>query len=188
MIMYITFIKKHLIENSIAFMMVYVAALMMTYQSNFDVTVGSYLYLPIGAKILAFLLFGRSVLPGVIASCIFCGVFLFNAWGGHFIYGAIGAAAGAVAPLISMWIIEKFKIASYSSLSGINFRHILFLVLFTSIIHSLSRFVLYAKSGVFDISPVDFLQHYIVGDIIGGIVVIWMVLKIVPFIISTVRA
>ncbi len=30
MIMHITFIKKHLIENSIAFMMVYVAALMMT--------------------------------------------------------------------------------------------------------------------------------------------------------------
>ena len=96
--MHVTFIKKHLIENSIAFMMVYVAALMMTYQSNFDVTVGSYLYLPIGAKILAFLLFGRTVLSGVIASCIFCGVFLFNAWGGHLIYGAIGAAAGAVAP------------------------------------------------------------------------------------------
>ena len=188
MTMHITLIKKHLIENSIAFMMVYVAALMMVYQSDFDVQIGSYLYLPIGAKILAFLLFGRSVLPGVIASCIFCGVFLFNAWGGHFIYGVIGASVGAVAPLISMWIIEKFKIASYSSLSGINFRHVLFLVLFTSVIHSLSRFVLYAKSGVFDINPVDFLQHYIVGDIIGGIVVIWMVLKIVPSIISTVRA
>jgi hypothetical protein len=180
----ILFFKKHLIENGIAFMMVYVSALMMTYQSNFDVTIGSYLYLPIGAKILAFLLFGRSVLPGVIAACIFCGVFIFNAWGGHFVFGAIGAIAGAVAPLISMWIIEKFKISNFSNLGGINFRHILFLILFTSIIHSLSRFVLYAKSGVFDISPVDFLTHYIVGDVVGGLVVIWMVLKLVPFLID----
>jgi hypothetical protein len=183
----ILFFKKHLIENSIAFMMVYVAALMMTFPSNFDVTHGSYLYLPIGAKILAFLLFGRSVLPGVIAACIFCGVFLFNAWGGNFVYGVIGAMAGAVAPLVSMWIIEKFKIANFSSLGDINFRHILFLILFTSIIHSLSRFVLYAKSGVFEISPVDFLAHYIVGDMVGGLVVIWMVLKVVPFLIATAR-
>jgi hypothetical protein len=44
--------------------------------------------------------------------------------------------------------------------------------------------VIYAKSDVFIISPIDFLSHYLVGDMIGGIVVIWTVLKILPYLIS----
>jgi len=140
------------------------------------------------AKILIFLLFGRQVLPGVIASCIFCGIVLFNTWGGNPIYGAIGAIAGALMPLASMWIIERFNLANYSDLKNINFRHILFLIFFTAILHSLTRFVIYAKSAVFSVNPVDFLSHYLIGDMIGGIVVIWTVLKILPFMVSVARS
>jgi hypothetical protein len=47
--------------------------------------------------------------------------------------------------------------------------------------------VIYAKSEVFIISPIDFLSHYLVGDMIGGIVVIWTVLKIIPYLVSVSR-
>jgi len=180
--------KDLTVNNLIAFMAVFLASILMINLSAYDVEVGSYLYLPIGAKILVFLLFGRHVLPGVMASCIFCGVVLFDSWGGNFAWGAFGAIMGAIAPLASMWLIEKFKLANYSDLKNINFRHILFLIFFTAILHSLTRFVIYAKSAVFSINPVDFLAHYLVGDMIGGIVVIWTILKILPFIVSTARA
>ena len=160
--------KDLTVNNLIAFMAVFLSSILMINLSGYDVEVGSYLYLPIGAKILVFLLFGRHVLPGVIASCIFCGVVLFDSWGGNFAWGAFGAIMGAIAPLASMWLIEKFKLANYSNLKDINFRHILFLIFFTAILHSLTRFVIYAKSEVFSINPVDFLGHYLVVDTIKG--------------------
>lgn len=173
--------RAFLFNNLIAFLAIFLASIAMKYLSGFDAEIGSYLYLPIGAKILVFLLFGRHVLPGVIASCVFCGVVLFNSWGGNFAWGAIGAIMGAIAPLISIWFIHKLKIVDFSELKNIDFRHVLFLIFFTAIIHALSRFVIYAKSEVFTISPADFLSHYLVGDMLGGIVVIWIVLKILPY-------
>jgi len=180
-------VKSFAMSNLIAFLAIFFASVAMKYLSGFDAEVGSYLYLPIGAKILVFLLFGRHILPGVIASCIFCGVVLFDAWGGNFAWGAIGAIMGAVAPLVTIWFIQKLNMVNFSNFASIDFRHILFLIFFTAIIHALSRFVIYAKSEVFIISPIDFLSHYLVGDMIGGIVVIWTVLKILPFIVSAPR-
>jgi len=171
-------------NNLVAFLAIFLASVAMKYLSGFDAEVGSYLYLPIGAKILIFLIFGRQVLPGVMASCIFCGVVLFDAWGGNFVFGAIGAIMGAIAPLASIWLVQKLGMVNFTNLVNIDFRHILFLIFFTAIIHALSRFVIYAKSEVFSISPIDFLSHYLVGDMIGGIVVIWTVLKILPYFIS----
>ena len=171
-------------ENAIAFVSVFVASLLMKHLSGFEPEIGSYLYLPIGAKILVFLLFGRVVLPGVIASCLFCGIFLFNQWGGHLYWGAIGAVVGAMMPLLAMKIIEWLRIVDFSDLSKIDFRHVLFLIFFASILHALSRFALYAKGEIFTTSPVDFITHYIVGDMIGSIVVIWTTLKILPALIN----
>lgn len=172
------------IHNTIAFIAIFLAAVAMKYLSNFDVEIGSYLYLPIGAKIIVFLLFGKAVLPGVIAACLFCGIVLFNSWGGNLFWGGLGAIVGAIAPLMSMWIIEKLRVANFSNLANIDFRHVLFLIFLTAVIHALTRFVIYAKSEVFSISPVDFLAHYLVGDMIGGIVVIYTVLKLFPMVLS----
>lgn len=180
--------KSIIVDNLIAFIAVFLSSILMINLSGFDVQVGSYLYLPIGAKILVFLIFGKHVLPGVMFSCVFCGVVLFSSWGGNFVWGAAGAILGAITPIASIWILEYFKVANYSQLEKINFRHILFLIFFTSILHAISRFIIYAKSSVFTINPVDFLTHYLVGDMLGGIVVIWIVLKILPFVVSTVRA
>ena len=102
--------KSFVINNLIAFLAIFLASVAMKYLSGFDAEVGSYLYLPIGAKILVFLLFGRLVLPGVIASCIFCGIVLFDAWGGNFVFGAIGAIMGAITPLVTIWSIQKLKL------------------------------------------------------------------------------
>lgn len=180
--------STYISENLIAFMAVVLSSLLMINLSSFSVEVGSYLYLPIGAKILVFLIFGRHVLPGVILACLFCGIVLFSTWNGQLIWGGIGAIIGAATPLVSMWLIEYFKLANYSKLERINFRHILFLIIFTAVLHALGRFILYAKSSVFTINPVDFLGHYLIGDILGGIVVIWTLLKILPFVISTAKA
>lgn len=175
--------KENFLNNLIAFSAIFLASVTMKQLSGFDAEVGTYLYLPIGAKILVFLLFGRQILPGVIASCIFCGVVLFNSWGGNFAWGAAGAIMGAIAPLVSIWILQKLNLSDFTDLKNIDFRHILFLIFFTAIIHALSRFIIYAKSDVFSISPVDFLSHYLIGDMLGGIVVIWFVLKVLPFMV-----
>ena len=176
--------NEFLVNNTLAFFMVFLTSSLMLFGSDFEVKVGSYLYLPIGAKILAFLLFGRQVLPGVIVACLFSGVVLFDAWGGHYFYGALGAVLGAMTPLAAMWILDKSDVTNFKDLTDINFRHVLFLIFFTSVIHALSRFVLYAKNEMLSINPIDFLSHYLIGDMLGGIVVIWIVLKFTPYVVS----
>lgn len=170
--------------NLIAFFSVFVASLSMKYLSGFETEIAPYLYLPIGAKILIFLVFGKVVLPGVIASCLFCGYVLFGVWGGHMLWGAIGAIIGAMMPLLAMKVMEWLKIVDFSDLRKIDFRHVLFLIFFASILHALSRFALYAKGEIFSSNPVDFIAHYLVGDMIGGIVVVWTMLKVLPGLIS----
>ncbi|MCS5590558.1 MAG: MASE1 domain-containing protein [Candidatus Thioglobus sp.] len=170
-------------DNLVAFSAIFIASILMKYVSGFDAEVGSYIYLPIGVKILVFLLFGSRVLPGVLASCVFCGIVLFDSWGGNFAWGAAGAIMGAISPLIAIFILGMLKVSDFSNLKKIDFRHIILLILFTAIIHALSKFIIYAKSEVFSINPVDFLSHYLIGDMIGGIVVILAVLKIAPYLV-----
>ena len=100
------------------------------------------------------------------------------------LWGAIGAIIGAMMPLLAMKVMGWLKIVDFSDLRKIDFRHVLFLIFFASILHALSRFALYAKGEIFSSNPVDFIAHYLVGDMIGGIVVVWTLLKILPGLIS----
>ncbi len=175
-------IKKYLFENMVAFLSVFLAANIMILFGKLEMGIAAILYLPLGAKILMYLLFGFRVLPGILLACTTSGVVLLNSWDGHLLIGSISACAGTLAPIIAMWTMQITQVCDFSNLRNIDFRHILFLVVFTSIISALLKFFVFYDVNS-NIETVSFIAQDITGDILGSLLVIYFVLKaIVPLI------
>jgi hypothetical protein len=96
----------------------------------------------------------------------------------------LSACAGAVAPILAMCFMNLTHVSNFSKLSKIDFRHVLFLVVFTSVISALLKFFVYMQDVTLNINAVTFITHYIRGDVIGGLVVIYLALGFVAPIIE----
>ncbi|MDC9727348.1 MAG: hypothetical protein PSN35_05905 [Candidatus Thioglobus sp.] len=92
---------------------------------EYTVELSAWLYLPLGAKILMYLLFGFRVLPGILAACVTSGVVLFASWGDNLLLGVLSAGAGVIAPIVVMSGMKLAKICNFDYLGNIDFRHIL---------------------------------------------------------------
>ncbi|MBC8493650.1 MAG: hypothetical protein ISR70_01445 [Candidatus Thioglobus sp.] len=174
---------NYLAENLIAFLSVFFAAYLMTTFVNYTVELSALFYLPLGAKILMYLLFGFRIFPGILAACITSGVILFDSWGGNLLLGTLSACAGATAPIIVMSGMKLAKMCDFDHLGDIDFRHILTLVMGVSVVSSLLKYFVFAQSIYLDLAIFDFITHYIAGDVMGALLVIYLVLKVlVPLI------
>jgi integral membrane sensor domain MASE1 len=158
----------------------------MIWFGSFEIGLGSYLLLPLGAKILMYLLFGYRVFPGILAGCIAAGVLLFNSWNDQLLIGTMAACAGAIAPIIAMCLMKQTNVSNFSDLGQVDFRHVLFLIVFTSVISALLKFFVYMQDVTLNINAVTFITHYITGDVLGGLVVIYFALYVVVPIIQKV--
>ncbi|MCH9646314.1 MAG: MASE1 domain-containing protein [Proteobacteria bacterium] len=171
--------QNYLTENLIAFMSVFSMAYVMTWFGTFEAEVGHYLYLPLGAKILMYLLFGYRVFPGIIAACFAGGIVLMNAWNDNLLIGMMSACAGAIAPIVAMCIMKRTRVSNFANLGQVDFRHVLFLIVFSSVISALLKFFVYTQDLTLNIDAVTFITHYITGDVLGSLLVIYLTLHVI---------
>jgi|ETNmetMinimDraft_9_1059917.scaffolds.fasta_scaffold13429_2 hypothetical protein len=171
-------LKDHTAENAIAFLGVFIAAYTMTLFGEYDIEIGHYLYLPLGAKIIMYLLFGFTVLPGILFACVFSGIVLFNSWNDHLVLGTLAACAGVLAPIITMLLMRLLRVCNFSNLVNIDFRNVLLLIVLSSVISAVLKFFVYMQSVTLNLDTIDFITHYILGDVFGSLVVVYLVLKV----------
>jgi len=149
---------------------------------SIDITVGNYLWLPIGAKILAFLLFGFWAFPGVLIGSLMSGIFLYDSWNGNTIYGPLGTLAGVLAPMFAIGIMRFFSLSNFFEGGKLVYGHIIFLVILSSLINTLTKLFLYFDKieGVdgAEVDALKFLESYLTGDILGGLVFVFVAIKI----------
>ena len=69
----LSFFKTTLITAAVVFL----TSDLMSHFDAGDITIGNYLWLPMGAKILAFLLFGFWAFPGVLLGSLMSGVLIY---------------------------------------------------------------------------------------------------------------
>ena len=147
-----------------------------------DITVGNYLWLPMGAKILAFLLFGYWAFPGVLLGSLMSGVFLYDSWNGNTFYGPLGTLAGVMAPMLAVAIMRLFHLSNFFKDGKLVYGHIVFLVILSSLINTIAKLFLYIDKvkGVDgkEVDAIQFIQSYLTGDILGGLVFVFVVIKI----------
>lgn len=170
-----------LVNNLSIATIVFLTSALMGYMSGFDFTIGNYLWLPMGAKVLAFLIFGFWALPGVLLGSLMSGVFLYDFWSGNTFYGPLGTLAGVLAPFFAIMIMRYFRLSDFFDKDKIVFQHVIFLIILSSLINTLTKLFLYIDEvkniDGKEVEALNFIQSYLIGDVSGGIVFVIIILQ-----------
>jgi len=147
---------------------------------EWNITVGSMLYLPLGSWILVYLLYRERALIGLFTVTFMAAVYY--ELEEHLMIGF--TLINTFGPMITIHLLEKFHLADYKNFGTerIPLGHLLFLTLTASIINTLSKFIIYywdlefthAHSIWEDQGSINFLTTYLPGDIIGSTVYIFV--------------
>jgi len=148
--------------------------------TEWNITVGSMLYLPLGSWILVYLLYRERALIGLFTVTFMAAVYY--ELEEHLMIGF--TLINTFGPIIAIHLLEKFHLADYKNFGTerIPLGHILFLTLTASIINTLSKFIIYywdldfthAHSIWEDQGSINFLTTYLPGDIMGSTVFIFV--------------
>ena len=166
-------------HNFITFVLVVVSLLLVEGIGHIDFSNGNLLFLPLGAAILSYLLFGYGVLPGVALANMLIGYTLWNNWFGNGFAGFSGhVIIGSLAPIVAIQMMKSFGLSEFFEGKEINYRHVMFLVILAALLNTLGKFSLFYGVLQEDIKVVDFISTYLIGDILGGIVFIYAAVKL----------
>lgn len=168
-------------HNIMAVVLMLSAYFMIDSVGRLSLSEGSVLFLPLGAQVLAYLIFGYRVLPGIVAANFLVGCLLWNDWFGNGFYGFFGHVLfGSVAPIMAIYLMRSMHLSDFFKEGQINFRHIIFLILLTALISTLGKFFIYTNHIVETFDPVHFLWVHLVGGMLGGLVFVVLALKMLP--------
>lgn len=165
----------------IAIVILLFSALMSVIQTN-QITIGNYLWLPMGVKVLAYLIYGFKAFPGVLLGSLMSGILVYDFWNGNTFYGPLGSFAGALAPLLAIAFMRYFHLSNFFDQGRIQFTHVLLLILLSAIFNTLLKLFIYVgrvsdTTGA-QIDVVGFVQSYFIGDALGGVFFVLIALKI----------
>ncbi len=166
-------------HNFITFVLVVVSLLLVEGMGHIDFSNGNLLFLPLGAAILSYLLFGYGVLPGVALANTLIGYTLWNNWLGNGFAGFSGhVIIGSLAPIVAIQMMKSFGLSEFFEGKLINYRHVVFVVILAAMLNTLGKFSLFYGVLQEDIKVVDFISTYLIGDILGGFVFIYASVKL----------
>lgn len=160
-------------------MMVALSRVLISGLDSPDFVIGNYLWLPIGAAILSYLLFGFKVFPGVLLGYLIAEVLIEGSIADISQREFLSRTMSSVAPIMAISIMRLFSLSNFFDEDKINIGHIVFLVLLSAVTSTLLKtFFVYDKAEKFLADPVGHISSYLVGDMIGGIVFIYIGVKI----------
>jgi hypothetical protein len=175
----IEFFNNILINNFIVLLLV----LFVTF-INGDVVAfaGTQIWLQIGMITLCYLLFGYRVFFGILVAIELSGLLIWH-WDTSSPLNHLIAIVGAISPLLALYSMKVFKLSSFFEGEVLVFQHVIFLVLLTALYNTLMKFFVYTtvQNNFFPLDPAPvnitatkFIQSYLYGDILGGLVVLFI--------------
>tara|TARA_B100001094_G_scaffold163016_1_gene157785 strand:- start:213 stop:788 length:576 start_codon:yes stop_codon:yes gene_type:complete len=148
---------------------------------------GNLIWLPLGAMSLCFLLFGfRVVFAAILASQF--SEFWFHSQPFFDQVTLIRTISGAMGPAIAIASMRFFKLSNFFDGDKLVFHHLIFLAILTALFNTLTAFFVSSyivSNGQANetINATDFLRNYLMGDILGCLIVLFFAaLVVVPFI------
>ncbi len=176
-------IKQLVLHNLIALVMLASSRVLISGLDSPDFIIGNYLWLPIGAAILSYLLFGFKVFPGVLLGYLIAEVLIEGSIGDISQRQLLSRTMSSLAPIFAIIIMRVFSLSNFFDEDKVYMGHIIFLVLLSAVISTLLKtFIVYQTSEKFLLDPVGHIGSYLLGDMIGGIVFIYVGLKLVNLI------
>ena len=148
---------------------------------------GNLIWLPLGAMSLCFLLFGfRVVFAAILASQF--SEFWFHSQLFFDQVTLIRTVSGAIGPALAIASMRFFKLSNFFDGDKLVFHHLIFLAILTALFNTLTAFFVSSyivSNGQANetINATDFLRNYLMGDILGCLIVLFFsALVVVPFI------
>lgn len=157
--------------NLYALTLVFVSRYLAIPMDHFNSDIGNYLWLPMGAVILSYLLFGSRVFLGAFLGYLLAEVVV---EGGTAYIGqteVISRLVNALLPLLTIMVFKTLNLGDFIAQGKLNYRLLLPLVLVASFATTLTKTVLLYAPAQFSAGKVYF-QSYLIGDVIGGVVFI----------------
>jgi len=133
-----------------------------------DISIGSYLYLPLGAYAFCWVLFGKQGLPGQLLISLLMALY-WELDSKILIQFSLINVFGPVVAVSIFRVLEVYKFKDFKSETSIA---ILFLCIVLALLNTLSKFLVYFMTENQTTSAFDFLATYLPGDIIGSFVFI----------------
>jgi len=143
---------------------------------------GTQIWLQIGMITLCYLLFGYRVFFGILVAIELSGLLIWH-WDTSSPLNHLIAIVGAISPLLALYSMKVFKLSSFFEGEVLVFQHVIFLVLLTALYNTLMKFFVYTTvqnnfftldSAPVNITATKFIQSYLYGDILGGLVVLFI--------------
>ena len=179
---------NNLINNLIVLVLVFFVTL---FNGDVEAIAGTQIWLQIGMITLCYLLFSYRVFFGVIVAIELSGLLIWH-WDIYSTLNHLIAIIGAISPLLAIASMRVFKLSSFFDGEQLVFQHVIFLVILTALYNTLMKFFAYTtiQNNFFPLDPAlvnitatEFIQSYLYGDILGGLVVLFFAtLLIEPFI------
>ena len=148
---------------------------------------GNLIWLPLGGMSLCFLLFGfRVVFAAILASQL--SEFWFHSQPFFDQVTLIRTISGVIGPALAIASMRFFKLSNFFDGDKLVFHHLIFLAILTALFNTLTAFFVSSyivSNGQANetINATYFLRNYLMGDILGCLIVLFFAaLVVVPFI------
>ena len=133
-----------------------------------DISIGSYLYLPLGAYAFCWVVFKKQGFPGQLLISILMSLY-WELDSNIFIQFTLINIFGPVVAIAIFRVLEVCKFKDFKSETSIA---ILFLCIVLALLNTLSKFLVYFMSDDQIANAYEFLATYLPGDVIGSFVFI----------------
>lgn len=162
-------------QNIIVFLLLIISYLLVDAIGYIDFSMGNLVFLPLGSTLYAYLFFSNQVLPAVILANFIVGYFLWDQWFGLGFNGFVGhVVVGALAPMLAIYVCRSLKLGTTTDQDITPVHVILLLTILTTIFNTLGKFFIFASNPDLTIEPMVFLGTFMLGDILGCIVFMFL--------------
>ena len=167
----------NILKNNInAFLLVFVSILVSVFFGTLIENFKSLIFLAFGAKILALLLWGIHVVPGIFLAKIMQ-YLLFSNFDPNIEMIVSLAAIATLTPVLMMTMMKISNAGNMFNLEKINFRHIIFFIIITSMLSALLKHMYMLSDIEFAHTAAVVMLEALFGQLFGGLLFVYVASK-----------
>jgi len=167
----------NIFKNNInAFLLVFVSILVSVLFGALIENFKSLIYLAFGAKILALLLWGVYVIPGIFLAKIIQYLFFSN-FDPNIEMVVSLAAIAVLAPVLMMTMMKISNAGNMFKLEKINFRHVIFFIIISSMLSALLKHMYMLSDIEFAQDAAAAMLEALFGQLFGGLLFVYVASK-----------
>jgi len=167
----------NILKNNLnAFLLVFVSILVSVFFGTLIENFKSLIFLAFGAKILALLIWGVYVIPGIFLAKVMQYLFFTN-FDPNLEMVISLAAIATLTPVLMMVMMRISNAGNLFILDNINFRHIIFFIIITAMLSALLKYMYMLSDIEFAHTAAVVMMEALFGQLFGGLIFVYVASK-----------